>query len=113
MAQVPGRFFNREMVGCEHSAATPGNRSSASSKAGSCRNAVAVLVAGGDHGQTEADDVGQPVRDWRRRPSIFEASREPVGGAEAPLNLMQRQHAASRERLPAVETGHPRLAVDR
>jgi hypothetical protein len=101
------------MVGCEHSAAAPGSRSSASLKAGSCRSAVAVLVAGGDHEQPEADDVGQPVRDLRRRPRIVEAAGEPVGDAEAALDLAQRQDAAIGGQLPAVEAGHQRLADDR
>ena len=44
---------------------------------------------------------------------IGDASGKTVGDAEAGFDLPQRQHAAVRGELAAVETGDDRLATDR
>ncbi len=77
-----------------------------------CR-VVAVLVAGRDHQQAEADDVGQAVSDLLRRPRVVEAGGQPVGDAEAALDLAQRQHAAIGGQATAIEAGDQGLAADR
>jgi hypothetical protein len=55
---------------------------------------VAVLVAGRDHQQAEADDLGQAVPDRLRRRGSSRQAAQAVGDAEAALDLAQRQHAA-------------------
>ena len=55
---------------------------------------VAVLVAGGDHQQAEAQHFGEAVLDALRRSRIVDAGGEAPGHAEARLNLTQRQQAA-------------------
>ena len=55
---------------------------------------VAVLVAGGDHEQAEAQHVGEAVLDPVRRAPIVDALGEPPRHAEARLDLTQRQQAA-------------------
>lgn len=55
---------------------------------------VAVLVAGGDHQQPEAQHGGGAVPDPIRRPRIVDAGGEAPGQAEAFLDLTQRQQAA-------------------
>jgi hypothetical protein len=74
---------------------------------------VAVLVAGRDHQQAEADDVGGAVPDRLRRPSVLEAGGQAIGDAEAGLDLAQRQHAAIGREPPTVEAGDQGLAADR
>ena len=44
---------------------------------------------------------------------IGDASGKTVGDAKASFDLPQRQHAAARGELAAVETGDDRLAADR
>jgi len=55
---------------------------------------VAVLIAGGDHQQAEAQHRGEAVPDPIRRPRIVDAGGEAPGQAEAFLDLTQRQQAA-------------------
>lgn len=55
---------------------------------------VAVLVAGRDHQQAEADDVSEAVPDLLRRSRVIEAGGLAIGDTEAALDLFQRQHAA-------------------
>ena len=55
---------------------------------------VAVLVAGGDHQQAEAQHLGEAVPDALRRARIGDAPGETPRHAEALLDLTQRQQAA-------------------
>jgi hypothetical protein len=74
---------------------------------------VAVLVAGGDHQQAEAQHIGEAVLDAIRRARIVDAFGEAPRHAEALLDLTQRKQAAiGGERAP-VEAGEDRLAGDR
>jgi hypothetical protein len=73
---------------------------------------VAVLVAGGDHQQAEAQHVGETVLDPLRRARIVDADGEAPGDAEALLDLTQRQQAAIGREGAAVEAGDDRLALD-
>lgn len=58
------------------------------------RGRVAVLVAGGDHQQAEAQHLGQAVADAFVRARIVDARGETSGHAEPVLDLTQRQKAA-------------------
>ncbi len=57
---------------------------------------VAVLVAGGDHQQAEADDVGEGVHDLVGRARIVDAGGQPLGDTQPLLDLAQHQHARRR-----------------
>jgi len=74
---------------------------------------VAVFVAGADHQQPKANDVGQAVRDLIRRPRINHASGEPIGDAKALFDLAQRQNAAVRRQHAAVKFDLDALARNR
>jgi hypothetical protein len=52
---------------------------------------VAVLVAGGDHQHTEANDFGQPMLNPLRRAWVLETRRQPISHADAALDLAQGQ----------------------
>jgi hypothetical protein len=73
---------------------------------------VAVLVAGRDHQQAKANDVGQGVGDLIGRPRILDAGGKPSGDTQALLDRAERQHPAVGRQQPAVELGHDRLAGD-
>src|SRR2546430_10263332 len=63
---------------------------------------VAVLVAGGDHQEAEADDVGESVRDLIRRTLVLDTACETIGDAQ-PCSTSRspaRLRAASRLRRP-------------
>ncbi len=66
---------------------------------------IAVLVAGRDHQQAEADDVGEAVPDLLWRPRVIEAGGQAIGDAEAALDLFQRQHAAIGGEPSAIKAG--------
>ena len=55
---------------------------------------VAILIAGGDHQQTKADDIGQTVSDQVRRTRILDAGRQTLGHLQTLLGLAQKQQAA-------------------
>ena len=55
---------------------------------------IAVLIAGGDHQQAEAQHVSEAMLDAVRRAGIVDAGGETTGDAEALLDLTQRQQAA-------------------
>ncbi len=74
---------------------------------------VAVFVAGADHQQPKANDVGQAVGDLIRRSRINYAGGEPIGDAKAPLDLAQSQNPAVRRQQAAVEFDHNGLAARR
>ena len=74
---------------------------------------VAVFVAGADHQQPKANDVGQAVRDLIRRPRINHAGGEPIGDAKALFDLAQRQNAAVRRQHAAVKFDLDALARNR
>ena len=73
---------------------------------------VAVLIAGGDHQQAEAQHVCEAVLDPVRRARIVDAGGEAPGDAEALLDLTQRQQAAIGREGAAVKAGDDRLACD-
>jgi hypothetical protein len=73
---------------------------------------VAVLVAGGDHQNAEAQDVGHAVYDTRG-PRIDHAVGQAIGDAQALLDLAERQHAAIRGKLATVEAGDDGFAGHR
>ena len=64
---------------------------------------VAVLVAGRDHQQAKANDVGQSMRDLPGIARILQAGGHALGHTQAPLDLAQRQNAAVRRQQAAVE----------
>jgi len=57
---------------------------------------IAVLVAGGDHQEAEADDVGESVCDLIGRTGVLDTAGETVGDAQPLLGLAQHQDAAVR-----------------
>jgi hypothetical protein len=73
---------------------------------------VAVVVAGGDHQQAEAQHLGETVLDPLRRARIVDAGGEAPGDAEARLDLTQRQQAAIGREGAAVEAGDDQFALD-
>jgi hypothetical protein len=74
---------------------------------------VAVLVAGGDHQQPEADNFGQAMIDPPGHPRVLKASGQALGDAKLLLDLAHGQDAAVRGQLTAVEPGDDRLSGDR
>jgi hypothetical protein len=71
---------------------------------------VAVLVAGGDHQQAEAQHVVEALADALGRARIIDAGGEAASHAKALLDLSQRQQAAIGGEGAAVEAGDDRLA---
>jgi hypothetical protein len=64
-----------------------------------------------DHNsQWAAQNVGNAMHDTLRRVRIGQAGGQLVGNAKAAFNLEQRQHAAIRGELAAVEAGEDGLA---
>lgn len=57
---------------------------------------IAVLVAGGDHQEAEADDVGESVRDLIGRTRVLDTAGETIGDAQPLLGFAQHQDAAVR-----------------
>src|ERR1700732_2565435 len=96
-ARVSGTFSSREMVDCEHRR-SDGDRSSAILNIASTKTVgvVAVLVAGGDHQEAEADDVGESVRDLIRCALILDTASKTISDAQPLLDLAQHQGAAVR-----------------
>ena len=74
---------------------------------------IAVLVAGGDHQQAEAQHPGEAVADAFGRARIVDARSEAPRHAEALLDLTQRQQATIGGEGAAVEAGDDRPAQDR
>ena len=74
---------------------------------------VAVLVAGRDHQQAEADDFGESVSDliWRTR--IPDAVGQTIGHAQSLLDFAQDQDTAVRRQQAAIEFRDHGLARDR
>ena len=70
---------------------------------------VAVLVAGGDHQQPEADDVGDRMHGAAGITRIVDAGGETVGDFEPPLDLAQNQQTAVGRQPAAVEPGNDLL----
>jgi len=58
------------------------------------RGVVAVLIAGADHEQAKANDVGERVGDEIGIARITDAAGEPLRDVHALLDLTQQQHAA-------------------
>jgi len=74
---------------------------------------VAVLVAGRDHQQAEADDLVEPMHDALRFARVPDAGRQPSGDVEAPLHLAQHQQPTVGREMAAVEAGDHGFAADR
>jgi len=74
---------------------------------------VAVLVAGCNHQQAEADDLVKPMHDALRVARVHDAGRQASGHVEASLHLAQHQQAAVGGKVATVETGDHGLAADR
>src|ERR1700716_1284415 len=91
-ARASGTFSIREMVDCEHSSRSDGEYRIDAKTVG----VVAVLVAGGDHQEAEADDVGESVRDLIRCALILDTASKTISDAQPLLNLAQHQDAAVR-----------------
>ena len=66
---------------------------------------VAVLVAGGDHQEAEADDVGERVRDLIRHARVFNTRSHAIGDAKPLLHLAQNKNAAVRRQQTSIEFG--------
>ncbi len=66
---------------------------------------VAVLVAGGDHQQAEAQHLSEAMLDALRRARIVDARGGALGDAEARLDLTQRQQAAIGREGPVRRSG--------
>ena len=66
---------------------------------------VAVFVAGRDHQQPEADDVGQRMHGAAGIARIVDAGGQTVGDLEPPLDLAQNQQTAVGGQAAAVEPG--------
>ena len=64
---------------------------------------VAVLVAGGDHQEAEADDVGESVRNLIGRTRILDTASETISDAQPLLDLSQHQDAAVRRQQTTIE----------
>jgi len=73
----------------------------------------AVLIAGGDHQQAEAHDVGEAVRDLSAVARIDETGRKPIRDAKPLFDLAQRQHAAVRRQQATIESDIDALASGR
>jgi hypothetical protein len=77
------------------------------------RGVIAVLIACADHQQAKANDVGERMGDEIGIARIADAAGEPLGDAQALLDLAQQQHAAIGRQEPAVEFGDDGLARNR
>jgi tRNA C32,U32 (ribose-2'-O)-methylase TrmJ len=73
---------------------------------------VAVLVAGGDHQEAEADNVEKSVRDLIGRARVFDTVDETICDAKALLDLTERQNAPVRRQQPAIESRDNGLSCD-
>jgi hypothetical protein len=74
---------------------------------------VAILIAGGDHQHSKAQDISEAVPDALRRTWVVDAGSEALGQAEPLLDLAQGQQAAIGGELPAIEAGDQGHAGDR
>ena len=77
------------------------------------RGVVAVLIAGRDHQQPEADDIGQAMNDLIRRSWVIDARGEPIGDTQTLLDLAQGQQAGIGRQQSAIEPGHNGFAGNR
>jgi len=73
---------------------------------------VAVLVAGCDHQEAKADDIGKSVRDLIGRAGVFHATDETICDAKALLDLTERQNAPVRRQQTAIESRDNGLSSD-
>ena len=74
---------------------------------------VAVFVAGGDHQQPEADDVGDRMHGAAGIARIVDAGSETVGHLEPLFDLAQDQQIAVGRQPAAVEPGNDFLVLNR
>jgi hypothetical protein len=74
---------------------------------------VAVLVAGGDHQEPEADDVGERMHGAAGITRIVDAGGQTLGHLKPLLDLAQDQQTAVGRQPAAVEPGDNLLALDR
>jgi hypothetical protein len=115
-ARSPGVFSRRDSVGCEHSAGRVGQAPVGELEhriVAKAVGVVAVLVAGGDHQQAEAQHVGKVVLDAIRRAgsSMHSARRRATPRRSSTSRSANRP--PSEESEPPVEAGDDRLAGDR
>ena len=74
---------------------------------------VAVLVAGGDHQQPEADDVCERMHGAAGIARIVDAGGEAAGDFEPALDLAQHQQPAAGRQPAAIEPGGQLFAGNR
>src|SRR3954447_12122991 len=101
--RTSGRFSRREMVGCTRDGGLrtqlPVRRRTVERHleqgiAAQVRRVVAVLVAGRDHQQAKANDVGEGVGDLIGRTWVLDAGGKTIRDTQALLNLTERQDSA-------------------
>ena len=114
-ARGPGVFSNRDSVGCEQQRGRVGQAPVGELEQRIMAQAVsivAVLIAGRDHQQAEAQHLGEAMLDALGRTRIVDARSETFSHAQARLDLAQRQQAAIGREGPSVEAGNDGLAGD-
>jgi hypothetical protein len=74
---------------------------------------VAVFVAGGDHQQAKADDIGKIVNDLLRRAPILEAGGQSIGDTKVLFHLSHSEDAGVRRQEAAIEASDHGLATNR
>ncbi len=74
---------------------------------------IGIRIARCDRQSAKSDHLRDLMPDLLWGARIFDASRQPLGDAQPPLDLGQQQYAAIRRQATAVKTGHNRLAADR
>jgi len=106
-ARASHTFSIREMVDREHSSRSDGGQVERHLEYridAKTVGVVAVLVAGGDHQEAEADDVGESVRDLIRCALILDPASKTISDAQPLLD----PRAASGRRRP-MTTNHHRM----
>src|SRR5262245_45107555 len=114
-ARASGRFSRREMVDCEHSARSDGDRSSAILNRGSYRRPVALLPSSYPApiiSRRKRMNVGKAMGDVIRRARVFNAGSQTISDAKPLLNLAQHQKPTVRRYLTTDELGDNKLASD-
>src|ERR1035437_1871644 len=98
-----GRFSSREIVDCEHSSRSDGDKSSAILNIGSLRRDLAPFPS----------SYPAAIISKRKRARVPHAGGEPIGDAKALLDLAQQQNAAIGREQTAIEFGDDGLAGNR
>src|ERR1022692_792233 len=106
-----GRFSSREIVDCEHSSRSDGDKSSAILNIGSLRRELASFPS-----SYPAAIISKRKRRMSARLCVIRsghAGGEPIGDAKALLDLAQQQNAAIGREQTAIEFGDDGLAGNR